>query len=197
MEIYIYMSSRERLLSELSSLKVDAGLCLEYFDSAFESAATNSERISLAKEFLIDSGVKQNNMAKLLPHLSRLVIEFSESQASKPDKEDAIESKPKKNSKKVFRGKDIEQFFDVKGPRFVQQYSDDEGKNPKIVRNPPVEVTQTFVVRKPKAVVGLVVPRASPAAWKETPKKEGTSSMVTLKGETKLVAPVEDYGGFW
>ena len=186
------MSVRERIVSDLLLLGQDGHEILSIIESQFPGVDSNSERVRLARDILSKTGIEKSQLLKLVPLLSKLVVEFSETNAdvteaelvtSAPDQPIGISAqdfqRKKKPRSKKLSPKDLQELFDIRAPTMIQRYSDDEGKPKPVI----IRVNQPMRIVQPK--VNRIIPSqpSKPSAWEEVVSVANT-------------VPI-DYGGFW
>ena len=202
--------SVERLERGLSDLGLDGQICVELLQSSFATLASNPERLKFAKDFLTESGIAVADVTKLLPAISRFVVDFGSGALGAPPvpavsvppspPAAAAEAPTKKKKATVIRGKELAEFFSFKTPNYVQQYSDDE-KNPK----PKISTfRQPAQVLAPKPQISVVnkTPVVS-APWMAAAPP--TPPLVPAPAPAVVAPPAAvpksqqagEYGGFW
>jgi hypothetical protein len=192
-----FMSVREKLVSELLLLGRDGHEIAAIIESQFSDASENHDRVRLARDILTNTGLSAAQLAKLVPLLTRFVLEYAEiSQTAAPQQDTQIvnnlqdapsvsdQVRRKKPRKKVLSGKDLQELFDIRAPSMIQKYSDDEGAPKPVI----IKVNKPSIIVAPKAsTLSSARPTRpvveKPSAWDERP---------AIVPSTHI-----DYGGFW
>ena len=188
------MSVREKLVSDLLLLGQDGQEILGIIESQFPEVESNSERVRIARDILGKTGIEKSQLLKLVPLLSRLVVEYSDKNDARQNEiatqsteiyiEDSqpeqLQRKKKTRNKKL-SPKDLQELFDIRAPTMVQRYSDDEGKPKPVI----IRVNQPMRMVASKPVMRAIPSQPSkPSAWEEVVDVTSNSTPV-------------DYGGFW
>ena len=196
------MSVREKLKAELSSTSLDPEAGLDFILSILSTSDSNASKVKSAKDFLVESGLSQSQVARLVPLLSRLVIELAETtkeaQSTPADgpSTSAYARKPKERKEKKLNREDLQEMFDLRAPILVQRYSDDEGPVP-IIR----KVNKQAVISVPMSMRSVPtikpVPKTPPVTIWATEESPVASHVVPPAVATPPPGIEIDYGGFW